>query len=217
MAIYDILFAKKEVGAIYSNDNTTVIRLDAVISDDHSYVNNATKFPVEKGFSISDHVIQEPEQLTLKGVITNAPILLPGQKGFITSKSKLMVQNAFNDMLKMMGYTMSYDRNSDTYDIKYDVQLVAVVTGLKIYENMLITSFKIPRDQRTGDALKFTATFQKINVTTNQTYETSKKIKAKPKSNTEKKAAPKVKKGKLGDRIVKVGERISVMAKGLGL
>lgn len=119
--------------------------LDAVLSESHRFRSRVTTFPVESGSVISDHVINEPEEITLTGHVTNTPIQLLGGA----------LSGAVND-----------DRVQTAFDVltalHEDSALVTVVSGLKVYEDMLITSLYFPRDRRTGQAIEFTVTMQKI-------------------------------------------------------
>lgn len=56
---------------------TYYITLDVASKLQHTSTNQVTDHPVETGANISDHVRPDPDVLTVEGVISNTPILLP--------------------------------------------------------------------------------------------------------------------------------------------
>lgn len=56
---------------------TFSLEIDATTSEQHEAANTVTDHPVEQGASISDHVRQNPNALTISGVISNTPVYLP--------------------------------------------------------------------------------------------------------------------------------------------
>jgi len=63
---------------------TGEIRLHGVVSEDHSTNIELTKFPVQGGFEISNHVIKKNRQVTIEGVITDNS--LPGQVRYASGR-----------------------------------------------------------------------------------------------------------------------------------
>src|SRR5690606_1988974 len=45
---------------------------------------------------------------------------------------------------------------------------VTIETSLRVFENMVLQSLSVPRSAQTGDALRFRATFQQIQLVTNE-------------------------------------------------
>ncbi len=119
------------------------IELDAVVSETHKKKAKATKYPVEYGGTISDHVFLDPESITISGVITNSPVeFFSGLRNFGSD----LVQDAFDALNELIEAKTPVD----------------VVTKLKTYENMIIEPLTIPRNAKTGDSIRFTATLTKI-------------------------------------------------------
>lgn len=156
--------------------------LDAVISENHSYRNNLTSYPIESGSILTDHVYREPEELTINGFITQTPVaLLGGALGGTTSNKYQIgsgtdatyegqgnrIQEGLSEFLKMAGYDWPIQVESGSAT-KNAVQRITIVTGLRSYTDMVITSLNIPRDAQTGHTFRFTATFRKILITNTQ-------------------------------------------------
>lgn len=134
------------------------IDLDATIQDTHEYANKVTEFPVEDGSVISDHIISEPVRLSINGFVTNSPVSLLGvASNILNGLGTARVQNAFDELLRLQ---------EGVKDDKGIIQreLITVVTGLRVYTNMVMVSLSVPRDRTTGDSLRFSAEFRKIEI-----------------------------------------------------
>ena len=136
-ATIGLLFGNK-----YEKSSVAGIFLDATISEDHSYTCKATQFPLENGSSITDHVINDPVKLSLSGIVSDSPI------SFLSAFNRS--SDAFNRLVRI-------------HELK---EKITIVTGIKAYRNMIMTSFTVPRDTETGQALSFVFEFQQITIDT---------------------------------------------------
>lgn len=119
--------------------NGVVIELDAVLKDEYKADVDVTKLPVEKRGKISDNTSNEPHEIELEGLVTDAEI----------AGSSTTTYQQLNDLRG---------------------ELVTVVAGYDSYDDMCLTSLRVPRDERTGESLRFHATFRYIDrVTLQQT------------------------------------------------
>lgn len=155
MAI-NFLFGVKEPGKIGS------LLLDANINEVHDYSNEISRFPIESGSDISDHVRQEPERLTIEGFITNSPVQFLG--GIFTGDR---VKEGFEYLMKYAGYDYPSQADSPTATPN-KFTLVTVVTGLRVYSDMGIVRISIPRNSRTGEALRFNIELRRVRFTSSQ-------------------------------------------------
>lgn len=129
--------------AIISGRGTSrldTIELDAIVSESHNFSSTATSFPIESGAVISDHIFNNPEEITISGIVSNSPLYTQVDDG--------RTQDAFNRLV----------------EIFENKELITVVTGLKVYTSMSLANLTVPRDQGTGQALRFNATLRKVNV-----------------------------------------------------
>lgn len=118
---------------------SVLIGLDASLEETHTFKSKVTQFPVETGASISDYIFNEPITLSIQGFVSNHPLDGGEQPG----RSALV----FNDLLSI--------RNSRAP--------ITIITGLKQYDNMALTSLSVPKNSKIGEALQFTADFVEIN------------------------------------------------------
>lgn len=144
------------------------LTLDAVVSESFDYQRTVTSYPVEQGCPISDHIRQEPTRITIEAIITNSPIVeqkisevfirlvADGRITTLEETSVDRVSGGFQRLMEMLG-------ESDNLDSYPQVELVEVVTSLKVYSDLALTSVNISKTEA-SDSLKFTATFQRVRL-----------------------------------------------------
>jgi hypothetical protein len=131
--VLSLLFGKK-----YAKTSVSNVVLDAILTEDHSYNSRVTNYPVENGLIISDHIINEPETLQITGVVSDTPL------SFLAPFNNSI--NAFNTLIEI------HNRR----------ERITVVTGIKVYTDMVITSLQVPRNVQSGQSLTFVIDLQKI-------------------------------------------------------
>lgn len=151
----ELLLGRKKRAPQFSTAGSSVLllELDASISEDHSFSNAVTRFPVEDGSDITDHIKLEPDQISINGFVTNSPI-------------KNLVQMRDNPTVSSGGL----DRVTSAYETLLGISgrngtspvLVDIFTSLRIFTDMVMTSLTIPRNGGTGEALQFSAEFVHI-------------------------------------------------------
>lgn len=144
-----------------------VIELDCTLSTTHSMKVEATKHPVERGAKITDHLRPEPDVVTLEGLISDTPVSRSQQTRAVQAAGvSLTTSAAAPAVFGVPGYAAA--ALAKLVAIKDGGILVTLATELRTYTDMALTSLDIPRDARTGDALRFSATFEKIIIVTNK-------------------------------------------------
>lgn len=131
--VLSLIYGKK-----YLSPRIGSIDLDVTITEQHNYNSRVTSYPVENGTILSDHIINEPDRLVLQALVTDTPLSILS----LTNRSSTV----FNRLV----------------EIQQRRELVQVVTGLKVYDSMAITSLDVPRSSSTGQALVFTIELQKV-------------------------------------------------------
>lgn len=157
------------------------IILDAALTEHHTGEVEVTEHPVEEGFNITDHSRPKPDSLTLEGIVSNTPLSTTQQRRIIDSRGQRLETATAEDQVQgEPGYAeAAYVKLRDLRDTG---KVITVVTGLRTYDNMVMVSLSIPRDGRTGDALRFSAGFRQVRVvkTKATTFVVAKESKAKP-------------------------------------
>ena len=133
--------------------------IDVVLSENYSFSNSVTDIPVEDGSNIADHVIENPDEIQVKGFIGNAEFTvwegpIPAAAAEIEPvDKKARIRAAYLELLRL----------------KRERQPVDVVLGLGAFQTMIITSFDIGRDAETGSDLPFDMSFKKITIIKSET------------------------------------------------
>lgn len=180
--------------AIRTADNGIMV-FDAVTKTQHQSRLVKTKHPVENNANISDHTIKLPEVVTLSGVVTNHPLslansavgaistgvgsaltpILGSVAQFATARLGSALLNNPEKADERLGGRVLKDnqtRNMLAYQILQELQVnsipVSIVTGLKVYENMILTNIETSETTKTSHALVTSATFEEIQIVSTQ-------------------------------------------------
>ena len=132
------------------------IEFDATTSETHSGSTTPTDHPVETGAVVSDHAIDQPDELELAGMITNTPVIaLASQRSrsVLGGPASARAVDAYSEILRL--------RKTKT--------LVSVETELKTYSNMLIVSESVTRDKDTLRILDISVRFREFRTATIET------------------------------------------------
>lgn len=123
---------------------TIALELDAILTESPEYAATPTRSPIETGANVTDHVTLEPEKLTIEGIVSNTPISL----------LRILSGVTFDDpAADAFTYLEDLYKNRQPFDF---------VGDLKIYENMVITSFNPSRTPITGQTLQFSVSMERI-------------------------------------------------------
>lgn len=120
--------------------------LDTAESETHSFDNEVTEHPVEKGADMADHIRARPDVVTVNGIVTDSPI------GAITPTQTLRSTDALAKLKQLRD-----SRNP-----------ITIETSLGTYTGMVLEQLNIPRDASVGYALRFSATFRRVFLVTNE-------------------------------------------------
>ncbi len=141
------------------------VTIDAAVSVKHSIASTPTRNPVEEGAKVTDHVELEPQAISIQGVISDTPldfnILNSIAKGDLKS-----IGNTFKDGAKSMlsKASRSIEQYQSIMQIWKSREPIKVITGFKVYENMIITRFEVDQTATTGQAMHFSADLEEIRI-----------------------------------------------------
>jgi hypothetical protein len=140
-----------------------VLELDATLRETEDYQNEVTEFPVESGFTITDHVIHKPERLSIEGFVTNTPIpnSIVSAPLLITGQGN-RVKYALETLLELAGFDSSGVNGTEAKAFIPTPHIISVEMGLRIYNDMIIESLSVPRDKDTGETLRFTIQLKRV-------------------------------------------------------
>jgi hypothetical protein len=177
--------ATPQLSLLYQPFNAIIdsLVLDASVKEEHISEVDVTDHPVEQGAAVSDHARPKPEELTIEGVVSNTPLSNLQTSRATTFEGVSFTSNAASQSVRgMPGNAES--AYAQLRALRDKPILITVVTALRTYDNLIMTSLKVPRDKDTGDVLKFEAKFKQVRIVTNAvTVVATKKSKAKPAQN----------------------------------
>lgn len=149
------IISQANVG-IFSARSTDIDAITGVVDlyydESHSAVVTKTKFPVEDGSSRTDNAVVEPEQLVLKGMVSD----LQGFAGGIVNVADQSRGKEAWGRIKAL---------------KNSLELVEVVTVLGMYENMQVVGADATVNSDTGEALSFTITLEEALIVETETVQ----------------------------------------------
>ena len=122
--------------------------VDGFSEEQHDKSVQVTENPVESGSTITDSAITNPDHLRLEGLVSD---LIPRAGPLPANLS---------------------DRSALAWGIIEDMadnhQIVQVVTGIKTYDSMLLTTASTVRNARTGGGLRFTLNMKSLRIVDTQ-------------------------------------------------
>lgn len=130
------------------------IEFDVLVEQEHSLGAEVPEFPVEDGYSVSDHVIIKPLTLTLIVRVSNSPVTWANRLGGSNVSRITDVVAALEEIFEKK-------------------KPVTVTTNLKIYENMCIENISLSRNVTDGRALQIPIDFKQIITTETKTAKIS--------------------------------------------
>jgi hypothetical protein len=122
-----------------------VLHPDVVVEESHEDELQITEHPVEQGAAISDHAYKKPATITIRGGVSDASAENTG--------GERRSVDFYNKLLELQ-------KSREPFD---------VVTGKRLYSNMLLQTLSTITDNVSEYALNFTAACREIIVVTTRT------------------------------------------------
>lgn len=119
------------------------VEIDVSPNQNHRYPSRVTENPVEDGTVFSDHQVLMPVMLEIEGRVTDASVSLVN-----TVRGKGTAKDAFRELVNLQKRREPID----------------VVTGLAVYQNMMIEELNVVRTASDGQSVRFVATLREIQV-----------------------------------------------------
>lgn len=193
-------------------DGSLIVTFDLTISEGHEMTSEVTEHPVEVGSNISDHVRPNPQALTLELYVTNTPIedigrgsvgliemQLPRYTPPLAPTPGFLFSQRIEDppvplRVQVLQFDQPFDRVKEVHDTLLDLwtkgATMSVVTSVRTYDTMVLTSVKMPRNEPGGAT--FSLDLKQIRTVTTATV--------KAPAPAEKRGAPGVGKGSQGNK-----------------
>jgi hypothetical protein len=168
-----LFFGGKKFKTLFGNQFGN-IELDANLDEAHEWAAEATTNPVEFGAPITDHVIEKPDMIRIRGFVSDSPT-----ESLISEQGFARLAGLFN------GKKVS-SKSQAVFDMLHKLikakEPITLYTKHRIYTEMIITSVNIPRAANVGEAIEFTVEFVHIRKVKTKTTDVPKGIGQKKES-----------------------------------
>lgn len=145
------------------------IAIQATLEETGTDLVTVTDHPVEAGAEISDHAYYRPAELTMRCGWSNS-----NTSSLISAVSSLFSGGGVSQFAGLSGSSPAVSGGgmsvsdyvsgiySQLLSLQQSLQPFTVVTSIRQYTNMMLTSLAVTRDQRTSQALMVTATLRQV-------------------------------------------------------
>jgi len=157
--------------------NIGFLQLDATVNESHSRSSKITQNEIEDGSNVTDNVVLNNEKFSIEGLISEVPFPSNDIRDIA-----LQVQNVgFNALSGAIGAISGGLLPDAGRSVKRVVALIQlegfwknkipfqVITGLKKYDNVLISNMTIPVTVKDGKSLRFKIDCEVVKIVQSQT------------------------------------------------
>lgn len=152
-----------------------LLTIDATLEEVHSYTQEVTEHPVERGADITDHVRPKPVELRLRGIVSDTPIDGSYVHAALNAAPGLGISAAAG----LAGASLSLLHNASISKQTFEMLrrmasgggMLTIHTPYLDYTSMVITSAEITRDQHSGAALVFALSLRQITTVESATVD----------------------------------------------
>lgn len=147
------------------------IELDAEVRSTWEGTAEIAEHAVEQGSHIADHVRPNNATITVEGMITNTPIVLPGTQmmGVSGAVSSTEVEIGGRRIaLNVLQFDATVDRirlcDQVLDELRTSAQLLHVTNGIRELENVVLTRYTLNWSAEVGEALDFTLELKRMRL-----------------------------------------------------
>lgn len=137
-------FDKSDKTKITIMETRNDYEIPLLTKESHTWSKEITSFPIESGGTASDHAQRNQNEYTVSGLVSDCPL------DFFDIATGAWFKKPTMDAI---GYFRELIESNDVVDID---------TRFYLYGNMQCVSMTLDRDQSTGEALSFSATFKEM-------------------------------------------------------
>lgn len=146
------------------------VELDATTLIGFESAAEVTEHPVETGPSVGDHIRPMNGTVTLEGIITDAPIVLPSTQaqGVSVASGTVSLPGGGTAVAQRFSGTINRVRLCDETlrELVEAGALVTLTSGLRTVDSLAITRYAPERNADTGNSMKVTMAFKRVRIAT---------------------------------------------------
>lgn len=152
--------------------NTLLVELDATPTQAWESTAEVTKHPVETGSAIGDHVKPANDAITVEGVITNTPVIVPATQMQGATRAPGTLDLPGGGSVSVQRWSGPFDRVSECRELLRSLVkagLPATLStgrreGLRFDDNLVLVRFRVDRDATTGNSINVSLDFEQLRV-----------------------------------------------------
>lgn len=145
------------------SEEDNMLEFDLIMSESHGLEFKASDHVIENGQEITDHITRQLRSVTVKGMFTNHPV---GGVIYDTKDEEVEAVDYMNDYDQINENLLKYNRAKKNIDLLEELaekkETVRIVTCIRVYPEMIITSIKYDRNPKDGSAVYFTLTLREV-------------------------------------------------------
>jgi hypothetical protein len=130
--------------------------IDCAVTERHDFDAEVTSYPIESGGVVTDGVQHKPAEVEIDGIVSDTPLdaVLRARRagGFAEPSAGGPTSEAVEKLIA----------------ISKAGEPVVLETEIRTYPLMVLSGLSIPRDAKTGRALRFTAKFVEVEIANNE-------------------------------------------------
>jgi len=152
--------------------NTLSVELDATPTQSWESSAEVTEHPVETGSAITDHVKPSNDTITVEGVITNTPVIVPTTQMQGATRSPGTLDLPGVGKVSVQRWSGPFDRVAECREMLRSLVkagLPAVLTtgprdALRFDTELVLVRFRVDRDATTGGSINVSLDFKQLRV-----------------------------------------------------
>lgn len=152
--------------------NTLMVELDATPTQAWESTAEVTKHPVETGSAIGDHVKPANDTITVEGILTNTPVIVPATQMQGATRAPGTLDLPGGGSVSVQRWSGPFDRVSECRELLRSLVkagLPATLStgrreGLRFDDNLVLVRFRVDRDATTGNSINVSLDFEQLRV-----------------------------------------------------
>ena len=150
---FSLLVTETERGLM---DTVTEVPLDVVSARTYRFAAKVTENPIEDGSVINDHVVEQPDVVTVEGIVSDTPVT---RASGVTSPAEVKTKGNVEPGLGERRSQGAYDLMEDIYRGRL---LCTLICEFTMFDDMILEQWEVQKSKDRTGGLFFSATFKKL-------------------------------------------------------
>lgn len=144
------------------------LEIDGTPSRGYESAAEITEHPVETGTAVADHIRPLNPTITLEGIISNAPVLVPSTQMEGATRAAASTTLPSGQKVTAQRWSGAFNRKAACDRILQALVeggvLVTLTTPLRVTDNLALARYKVDELADTGDALALTLELRRVRI-----------------------------------------------------